>query len=70
MQEVIQEIYNSSDGAMKKQLALILAEHAYYDLVDDEEVCGMAFSLLLIVQDDELQELMGNVKRTDWFQNV
>eukprot|EP01128_Nolandella_sp_AFSM9_P004196 TRINITY_DN1846_c0_g1_i1.p1 TRINITY_DN1846_c0_g1~~TRINITY_DN1846_c0_g1_i1.p1 ORF type:complete len:917 (-),score=265.52 TRINITY_DN1846_c0_g1_i1:19-2457(-) len=55
--EQISSIYEAAEGSLRKQLALILGDHCYYNLVEDED-------------DEELQELMGNVKRSNWFQNV
>lgn len=45
---------DTTDPVMKRQLAFMLGQHGYYTLIETEE-------------DDQLKELMGNVKRTEYF---
>lgn len=42
---------------MKAQLALILGAHGHYSLIESET-------------DDDLQALIGNTKRSQWFQGI
>ncbi len=55
--EEVASIYAAASGPLKSQLAIMLGEHGYYALLEGEE-------------DDTLQELMGNVRRCRWFQQV
>lgn len=53
----IRNIFSEATGALKLQMALLLGEHGYYELLGDEI-------------DDKLIELMGNVSRPNWFQKI
>uniref|UniRef100_A0A6B2KY04 26S proteasome non-ATPase regulatory subunit 2 n=1 Tax=Arcella intermedia TaxID=1963864 RepID=A0A6B2KY04_9EUKA len=54
--EFIEQTWNSTeDPVMKRQLAFMLASHGHYHLIEE-------------CQDEDLQELMGNVRRSRYFQ--
>jgi len=56
--DFIQQIWNDTTSRpLKAQLAFMLGRHGYFNLIEEEE-------------DEELQELMGNVKRTEYFQHL
>lgn len=53
----VARIYAAAEGPLKAQLALMLGHHGHYALLATEE-------------DETLQELLGNVRRSQWFQTV
>jgi 26S proteasome regulatory subunit N1 len=61
--DIIKETFQAADPIMKKQLAFLLGSHNYFNFLnEEEEMQDDATSLLL--------ELMGNVKRTEYFKSL